>query len=87
MFEGFCLVSNHFQFVSRMPKANLVSGMRWLQLTFANRYHRFRHAYGKLFDGRYKSLIVDEDSHLGALLHYVHLNSIQHKGSFHSSKA
>ena len=29
--------------------------------------------HGKLFQGRYKSLIVEEDGYLGALLHYVHL--------------
>ena len=33
-----------------------------------------RHA---LRQGRYKSLIVEEDSHLGALLHYVHLNPVR----------
>ena len=75
--EGFCVMTNHFHLVIRTPKGNLVSGMRWLQSTFANRYHRFRRVRGKLFQGRYKSLIVDEDSHLGALLHYVHLNPVR----------
>lgn len=51
--------------------------MRWLQSTFANRYHRFRKVDGKLFQGRYKSLIVEEDNYLGALLHYVHLNPVR----------
>ena len=30
-----------------------------------------------LRQGRYKSLIVEEDSHLGALLHYTHLNPVR----------
>ena len=30
-----------------------------------------------LRQGRYKSLIVEEDSYLGALLHYVHLNPVR----------
>lgn len=50
---------------------------QWLQSTFANRYHKFRKVHGKLFQGRYKSLIVEEDSRLGALLHYVHLNPVR----------
>jgi hypothetical protein len=33
--------------------------------------------HGKLFQGRYKSLIVEEDSYLGGLLHYVHLNPVR----------
>ena len=51
--------------------------MKWLQSTFANRYHRYHKIHGKLFQGRYKSLIVEEDSYLGALQHYVHLNPVR----------
>ena len=75
--EGFCVMTNHFHLVIRTPKGNLVYGMKWLQSTFANRYHRYRKLHGKLFQGRYKSLIVEEDSYLGALLHYVHLNPVR----------
>lgn len=75
--EGWCVMTNHFHLVIRTPKGNLVYGMKWLQSVFANRYHRFRKVNGKLFQGRYKSLIVEEDSYLGALLHYVHLNPVR----------
>lgn len=75
--EGFCVMTNHFHLVVRTPKGNLVYGMKWLQSTFANRYHNFRKIHGKLFQGRYKSLIVEEDAYLGALLHYVHLNPVR----------
>ena len=75
--EGFCVMTNHFHLVVRTPQGNLIYGMKWLQSTFANRYHRFRKVHGQLFQGRYKSLIVEEDSHLGALLHYTHLNPVR----------
>ncbi|WPJ97513.1 transposase [Coraliomargarita algicola] len=75
--EGFCVMTNHFHLVIRTPKGNLVYGMKWLQSTFANRYHKFRQVHGKLFQGRYKSLIVEEDTYLGALLHYVALNPVR----------
>jgi REP element-mobilizing transposase RayT len=77
MLEGFCVMTNHFHLVIRTPKGNLVYGMKWLQSTFANRYHKFRQVHGKLFQGRYKSLIVEEDSYLGSLLHYVSLNPVR----------
>ena len=63
--EGHCVMTNHFHLVVRTSKGNLVYGMKWLQSTFANRYHRFRKVQGKLFQGRYKSLIVEEGSYLG----------------------
>ena len=75
--EGYCVMTNHFHLVIRTPEGNLVYGMKWLQSTFANRYHHFRKVHGKLFQGRYKSLIVEEESYLGALLHYVHLNPVR----------
>lgn len=75
--EGYCVMTNHFHLVVRTPKGNLIYGMKWLQSTFANRYHKFRKLHGKLFQGRYKSLIVEEGSYLGALLHYTHLNPVR----------
>jgi REP element-mobilizing transposase RayT len=75
--EGFCVMTNHFHLVVRTPKGNLIYGMKWLQSTFANRYHRYRNVNGKLFQGRYKSLIVEESTYLRGLLHYVHLNPVR----------
>lgn len=74
---GHCVMTNHFHLVIRTPEGNLSYGMKWLQATFANRYHRFRKVHGKLFQGRYKSLIVEESAYLGPLLHYVHLNPVR----------
>ena len=70
-------MTNHFHLVVRTPKGNLIYGMKWLQSTFANRYHKYRKVHGKLFQGRYKSLIVEEGAYLGALQHYVHLNPVR----------
>ena len=75
--EGFCVLTNHYHLVIRTPQGNLVYGMQWLQSTFANRYHTFRKVHGKLFQGRYKSLIVEQPDYLGSLLHYVHLNPVR----------
>jgi REP element-mobilizing transposase RayT len=75
--EGFCVMTNHFHLVIRTPEGNLSYGMKWLQGTFANRYHHYRKVHGKLFQGRFKSLIVEEDGYLGALQHYVNLNPLR----------
>jgi len=75
--EGHCVMTNHFHLVIRTPQGNLSYGMKWLQATFSNRYHRFRKVHGKLFQGRFKSLIVEEEGYLGALQHYVHLNPVR----------
>jgi len=77
--HAWCLMSNHYHLAVSTPKANLVEGMRWLQGTFAVRFNRFRDERGHLFQGRYKSLVVDPASGLGPLCHYIHLNPVRTK--------
>jgi putative transposase len=77
--HAWCLMSNHYHLAVSTPKANLVEGMRWLQGTFAVRFNRLRQEQGHLFQGRYKSLIVDPDGGLGPLCHYIHLNPVRAK--------
>ncbi len=75
--HAWCVMSNHYHLALETPGANLVDGMRWLQGTFATRFNRMRKEQGHLFQGRYKSLIVDAGDGLGALSHYIHLNPVR----------
>jgi len=77
--HAWCVMSNHYHLALETPAANLVEGMRWLQGTFSVRFNRLRSERGHLFQGRYKSLIVDPDGGLGPLCHYIHLNPIRAK--------
>ncbi len=74
--HAFCLMSNHFHLVIETPRPNLVSGMKWLLGTYTMRFNRRHQLSGHLFAGRYKSLLVDEQSpdYLRAVCDYVHLN-------------
>lgn len=74
---GYCLMSNHFYLVIRTNKGNLSEGMRWLQSTWSTRFNMYRKTQGRLFQGRFKSLIVDDENYLGGLLDYVHLNPVR----------
>jgi putative transposase len=75
--HAWCVMSNHYHLAVTTPRANLAEGMRWLQGTFATRFNRLRGERGHLFQGRYKSLIVDPDEGLGPLCHYIHLNPVR----------
>ena len=77
--HAWCLMSNHYHLAVSTPGANLVDGMRWLQGTFSTRFNRLRQERGHLFQGRYKSLLVDPDGGLGPLCHYIHLNPVRAK--------
>ena len=71
------LMSNHYHLALETPVGNLVTGMQWLQATFANRFNRLRGVRGHLFQGRYKALLVEEGEPLGMVCHYIHLNPVR----------
>lgn len=74
---AYCLLSNHYHAAIETPDGNLSMGMQWLQATFANRFNRAHLSHGHLFQGRFKSLVVERDEYLGPLIHYIHLNPIR----------
>ncbi len=77
--QAWCLMANHFHLVVETPKANLVSGMRWLLGVYTARFNRRHKLSGHLFSGRYKALVVDGsgDGYLKTVCDYVHLNPIR----------
>ena len=75
--HAFCLLDNHYHLCLETPDANLSVGMQWLQSTFANRFNRAVRDRGHVFQGRYKSLVVERDEYLGPVLNYIHLNPLR----------
>jgi REP element-mobilizing transposase RayT len=77
LLQAYVLMSNHYHLALETPQGNLVAGMQWLQATFANRFNKLRGERGHLFQGRYKSLLVEEGAALGQVCHYIHLNPVR----------
>ena len=77
LLHAFVIMGNHYHLALETPQGNLVAGMQWLQSTFANRFNKLRGERGHLFQGRYKSLLVEEGEALGLLCHYLHLNPVR----------
>jgi putative transposase len=77
LLHAFGIMSNHYHLALETPHGNLIGGMQWLQSTFANRFNKFRAEHGHLFQGRYKSLLVEKGSALGHLCDYIHLNPVR----------
>jgi REP element-mobilizing transposase RayT len=75
--HAYVLMSNHYHLALETPGGNLVTGMQWLQATFANRFNKVRGVHGHLFQGRYKALLVEEGEPLGMVCHYIHLNPVR----------
>lgn len=73
--HAFALMGNHYHLLLETPEPNLVDGMRWLQGTYTRRFNIRHKQWGHLFQGRYKSLVVDTDGdYFSTLGSYIHLN-------------
>lgn len=75
--HAYCIMSNHYHLALETPQGHLSEGMRWLQGTFATRFNRYRRESGHLFQGRFKSLEVEDATRLAWLCHYIHLNPVR----------
>jgi putative transposase len=74
--HAYCIMGNQYHLALETPEPNLSVGMKWLQGVFATRYNRLRKERGALFQGRFKSILLEEDR-LGALCSYIHLNPVR----------
>ena len=73
--HAYCLMPNHFHLVLETPRANLVSGMKWLLSTYTARFNRKHRYFGHLFSGRYKTVLISgSGGYLRTACNYVHLN-------------
>ena len=77
----FCyvLMDNHFHLFLETPLANLSEFMRWFNITYTSHYNRRHKRSGHLYQGRYKSILVEKDSYLHVLSRYIHLNPVRTK--------
>jgi REP element-mobilizing transposase RayT len=60
--HAWVMMGNHYHLLLETPEANLVSGMKWFQGTYTQRYNARHEVFGHLFQGRYKALLVDGDA-------------------------
>lgn len=73
----YCLMTNHFHLLVETPEPNLSRAIQWLNVSYATYFNRKRSRKGHLFQGRFKSILVDEDEYLVQLSRYIHLNPVR----------
>lgn len=74
--QAYCLMPNHYHLLLQTPNANLSKFMQHLNGFYTQRYNKFMEKDGPLFRGRYKSILVEDDSYLLSLNRYIHRNPI-----------
>lgn len=74
---AWALLPNHFHLLVRTGKRPLARAMRSLLTGYAGVFNRRHRRRGHLFQNRYKSITVDEESYLLELVRYLHLNPLR----------
>ena len=70
---AFVLMSNHLHLVLKTPRPNLAAGMQTFLSSYANGWSRRHRMMGHVFQGRYRTELVEDETYLWVLTRYVHL--------------
>jgi len=74
---AYCLMDNHYHLLIETPEPNLVAGMRRFNGAYTQAFNRRHARVGHLFQGRYKSIVVDKESYGLELCRYLVLNPVR----------
>jgi putative transposase len=77
---GYCLMGNHIHLLVRPREKNSISRIvQSLLVSHTQRYHRFHHSSGHVWQGRFKSPVIQDDEHLLTVLRYIEANPLRAK--------
>lgn len=74
--HGFCLMTNHVHLLIQTPKPTLARGMQFLLATYVEEFNRRHGRRGTLVQGRFKSKLVEDESHYLECLRYFAFNPV-----------
>lgn len=77
--HAFCLMNNHYHLLIETPSGNLPQIMRHINGAYTTYFNAKRSRSGHLFQGRYKSILVEMDHYAKELSRYIHLNPVRAK--------
>jgi REP element-mobilizing transposase RayT len=74
---AYVLMTNHYHLLLRTRQANLSNAMQWFGTTYTRRYNNRHGRTGHLFQGRFKSILVENEAYLMRLSFYIHRNPLR----------
>jgi REP element-mobilizing transposase RayT len=74
---AYICMPNHFHLLATTPEGNLSEFMRHFNISYTSAFNKRHDRVGHLYQGRYKSFLIDADNYLLSVSRYVHLNPIR----------
>ena len=76
---AYVLMPNHYHLLIKTLHANISKLMHYVNGSYTTYFNVKRKKTGHLFQGRYKSVVVDSDEYFSILSRYIHLNPVKAK--------
>jgi hypothetical protein len=70
-------MNNHYHLVIETPDGNLSRGMKQLNGVYTQAFNKRHRRVGHIFQGRYKAILIQKESHLLEVCRYIVLNPIR----------
>ncbi len=77
LIHSYVLMTNHYHLLLETPRGHLSAALHDLNTAYTNYFNRRHDRVGHLFEGRYRSILVDKDNYLLELSRYIHLNPVR----------
>ena len=78
--HAYCLMLNHFHLLLIPKEAKSLSRfMQWVMTSHVRYYHKKNRTSGHIWQGRYKSFIVEKESYYISLIRYIEANALRAK--------
>lgn len=75
--HAYCLMPNHFHLFLETPDGNLSRMMHFMITNYTVHINRKHKRHGHVFQGRYRSVLVDGMTYAKELSRYIHLNPVR----------
>lgn len=73
---AYCLMANHFHLLLETKLPNISKIMHYVKGSYTTYYNIRHRRTGHLFQGRFRSIVVDKDRYFRELSRYIHLNPV-----------
>jgi putative transposase len=83
---GYCLMPNHIHLLLRPGDTTISRLMQVLLGSHTQRYHLFHQSCGHVWQGRFKSPVIQDDDHLLTVLRYIEANPVRAKMVAHAGE-
>lgn len=75
--HAFCLMKNHIHLLVQVGEVSISKIMHNLAFRYTQQINFKYERVGHLFQGRFKSILIDQEAYFSRLLRYIHMNPVR----------